>query len=689
MVMGHYKKTPAIYTIPPDQPFLKALVQKIIEETKGDPLKLSDYTIVLPTRDACDAFKEIFNELSDQEFAILPNLVTPSDMDSHTTSLRFSERPALAQKIENIPKSVSALERQIHLAKSIMKQPDVAPSFTKAFKLAGELGRFLDDIDRQEKNVSDIANLVSDKHKKQWQKTVGFLESVLGDWDKHLKDNNLTNPEIRRRSVIEAYTDYLKQNKTKKPVLIAGFNAADPALARLFQAVGDLPAGKIILPALHKTIDEESWNALEETHPQYSLKKILGLFGVERQQVEDWPRYIPKEGTSFSRVRNTVVTGAARRRLLTESLRPAVTAEQWSKLDPVVSTPKQAANRNRKTGTARIKKARSNYIDAKALTGMDLVTCGTSQEEASVIALKMREVLEVEGRTATLVTSDRTLARRVSARLRYWQIEVPDSAGQELNNTRVGTLFSLTAAMAHENLAPIPLLECLKHPLVSLGDGEREFRQKIYALEDYMLRGPRPSGGFKGLKQGLKSAFNEKSRRRPRNKKMLQKEYTKLNKWLTSFEKEAKGFVNLMRLKKPQSFENILKAHIEFVEKMAEPAPDAETPNIWRTADGRSMSNFLKRVLKTAKDVPDMTGADYTAFLNTLMSGTKAKNTHNAHPYLKILSPAQARLIKPDIMIIGGLNEGVWPPKPAENMWMSTEMMRDMGLETTDQQMGQ
>ena len=46
--------------------------------------------------------------------------------------------------------------------------------------------------------------------------------------------------------------------------------------------------------------------------------------------------------------------------------------------------------------------------------------------EALALALRMRAALEVQGRTAALVTRDRQLARRVAAELRRWGIEVDD-----------------------------------------------------------------------------------------------------------------------------------------------------------------------------------------------------------------------------------------------------------------------
>jgi len=54
-------------------------------------------------------------------------------------------------------------------------------------------------------------------------------------------------------------------------------------------------------------------------------------------------------------------------------------------------------------------------------------------------------VLETPEATGLLVTPDRSLARRVAAELRRWDIEIDDSAGVPLNQTAPGTLLRLIA----------------------------------------------------------------------------------------------------------------------------------------------------------------------------------------------------------------------------------------------------
>ena len=52
----------------------------------------------------------------------------------------------------------------------------------------------------------------------------------------------------------------------------------------------------------------------------------------------------------------------------------------------------------------------------------------------------MREVLETPGKTAALITPDPSIARRVSAELARWGVEVEDSAGRTLGQSEAGAL---------------------------------------------------------------------------------------------------------------------------------------------------------------------------------------------------------------------------------------------------------
>ena len=58
------------------------------------------------------------------------------------------------------------------------------------------------------------------------------------------------------------------------------------------------------------------------------------------------------------------------------------------------------------------------------------------------------------------------------------------------------------------------------------------------------------------------------------------------------------------------------------------------------------------------------------------------------HPRLQIWGPLEARLQHADCMILGGLNEGVWPPAARGDPWMSRPMRADFGLPPPELRIG-
>src|SRR5688500_1906409 len=189
------------------------------------------------------------------------------------------------------------------------------------------------------------------------------------------------------------------------------------------------------------------------------MKTLMDRIGVARSEVQLWP----SSGRAAS--------PAVRTRSIAHAMTAADFSDKWNGLKPA----------------------------ERRLTGIRAAELPDPAAEAQAIALALREAVETPGRTAALVTPDRVLAERVSALLRRWGIEADDSAGQPLSQSAAGTLLLGIAAAAAEDLAPVPLLALLKHPLVG-GEGEDRLRwlEAVRGL-DLKLRGPRPAAGLDGL----------------------------------------------------------------------------------------------------------------------------------------------------------------------------------------------
>jgi len=63
-----------------------------------------------------------------------------------------------------------------------------------------------------------------------------------------------------------------------------------------------------------------------------------------------------------------------------------------------------------------------------------------------------------------------------------------------------------------------------------------------------------------------------------------------------------------------------------------------------------------------------------------LMRGKVVRARYGTDPRLQILGPLEARMVDADLIILGGLNEGVWPAAPSVEPFLSRGMRKKLGL---------
>jgi len=623
------KEIPTVVTIPAGQSFADSLAQGLLDQAGGDPFKLSESLILLPSRRACRTLREAFLRITNGAPLLLPQMQPVGDVDADDIALLLAAE-ADAAEVLNLPPAISPLERQLLLAQTVQKF-NPTQSFDQAVALAQDLGRFLDEVQTEGKSFSALESLVPDEFALHWQKTIQFLKILTEYWPAILQSRGVIDVAERRNKLIDAQLRAWQRHPPQHPVIAVGPTGASPAVHELLKLAGRLPQGLIVLPGLDREMDEESWEKIGDDHPQHNLKALLEHFGVVRSSVGDWQLAKPP------------VVNSARVRLMSEALRPAETTEQWRQL---------------KTGD----------IPPQALDGFTRIDCDTPQEEADVIALIMRHALEEPAKTVALITPDRRLARRVSLSLRRWGIEIDDSGGQPLTEVAVGSWLMLVAEMAEEELAPVTLLSCLKHSVMAANMPANELRQMVYQLDELVLRGVRPSSGFAGLRDAVLKLDEQKPAR------------AALLTWLDAIQAQAGEFVDLMAAKTPLPFRQLLDTHIAIAERLAATESKPGADRLWHAEAGDSASKFLTQLRAAAHTVPDLPPSNYLSLIGQLLKSVTVRKNYGAHPRVAIMGQIEARLHSADMVILGGLNEGTWPALPPHDPWMSRPMRKKFGL---------
>ncbi|HLO78953.1 MAG TPA: double-strand break repair protein AddB, partial [Magnetospirillum sp.] len=293
------------------------------------------------------------------------------------------------------------------------------------------------------------------------------------------------------------------------------------------------------------------------------------------------------------------------------------------------------------------------------------------REEAGAIALILRQALEADGRTAALVTPDRTLARRVSAELERWGLVIDDSAGRPLSTSEPGTFLRLVAEMVADDFSPHATLACLKHPLAAGGDEPAPFRALVRRLETTALRGARPAPGIAGLKAAAKDG--------------------KVRDGLDRLDAVLAPFIAVMAAE-TVPLADLIRTHMEAAEALAGTALLPGPARLWKGEAGEALAAWAGDLATAAEAVrplfPAIPPRHYPALFDQLLSGQVVRQAWGSHPRLFLWGPMEARLQQADVMVLGGLNEGTWPGEAEADPWMSRPMRQAFGLPAPERKVG-
>lgn len=618
-----------VFSIGIDRRFADELAAGVLAEYGGDPLALADVLILVPTRRSVRALRDAFLRAADGKPTILPRIAPIGDVEEdglgESAGLDFpGEGAALV-----LPTAIDGAEREALLAQLVAAFRDehgqaIAQSAAQALKLARELAGLIDELAIDGVPFERLESLVEGGFADHWRRTLTFLAIVGEHWPKVLAERGQIDTLDRRTCAIRALAERWRRHPPPAPVIAAGSTGSQPATRALLAVIAGLPQGAVVLPGLDRDMDDGSWSKLEPSHPQFGLQELLGTLGCQRRDVAEWPGH---------------AGDPARRLLVAELMRPAETTDAWSR--PA----------------------------AAALDHVTRADCATPHQEALVIALALREALAHPARTAALVTPDRDLARRVAAELRRWSIEIDDSAGQPLADTAPATLLRALVAAVESHFAPVDLLALLKHPLCSLGLSRQALLDAARRLDRKCLRGLKPSPGLAAVGALADAAdFGAEVDRR------------QVVDLIERVAGATAPLVSLMADGAPP------RALIDATIAAAEQAASAEV--LWSGEAGEALAEVLARLRAAWEGRPAVAGGEWPALLTAMLAPQAIRPRFGRHPRLAIWGPLEARLQRADLLVLGGLNEGTWPPAVETGPWINRPMRAALGLPQPERRIG-
>ena len=440
-------------------------------------------------------------------------------------------------------------------------------------------------------------------------------------------------------------------------MIAAGSTGAAPANADLLAVIAGLPRGAVVLPGLDLELAEEAWVEVGEQHPQGAMKRMLVRAGVTRDEVRTWP-----DSPDSS-------AGRWRRRIINEALRPAEATSDWTR---------QIAKLQEEGDKAGVDPF------AEGLKGLSVVAARDEEQAAATAALLLREALDTPGRTAALITPDQGLARRVSARLSRWGVEVDSSAGIPLADAPIGVLIALAAKAALDPSDPVLLLAILKHPLVRLGMEPAAFDRAQGALERLGLRGPRreDDGWIETCLERALQPRNDQTEVSPRQADDVADARSLLALLRSALALAGDAFGGGPAL--PQAAARGLVSALEVL------AADAtgEVGALWSGPDGEAAVELLAAMINEGSSLPPARPRDFGNLVQFLLNGAVVRATRAAHPRLKILGAIESRMVSADLLILAGLEEGVWPQGAPVDPFLSRPMRVALDLPPPERRIG-
>ncbi|MGB0903677.1 MAG: double-strand break repair protein AddB, partial [Mangrovicoccus sp.] len=528
-----------------------------------------------------------------------------------------------------LPPARDKLTRQLDLTTLISRlieaAPDLAPP-AAAFDLAGSLAALLDEAQGEGVALDKILGLNVADASGHWQRSLQFLRIIAG-----MEGGEALDPEALQRRKIQALAQYWASFPEERPVIIAGSTGSRGTTALLMQAVARLPQGAIILPGYDFDMDDTQWRRLThpdaiEDHPQYRFAALLQDLGIGPQDVQPWT--------------DDLAPNPARNRLISLSLCPAPVTDRWLLDGPALGDLRQASD------------------------GLSLISAPDAPREALAIALAMRDAVE-RGKSVALISPDRMLTRRVAAALDRWRITADDSAGEPLAQTAVGRLLRHVAELMGAQTSSEALLVLLKHPACHQGAGRGDHLRLTRDLELHLRR---KAVAFPGQADLTRALGDDAAA-------------TAWIRWICQI-------LDQLRAAESGSLAELTATLTSTAEALAMGSDPQGELKLWDGKDGSEAHKQLTALSAAAENHPDLQSAfDFRMILRGLLSG-EVRDPLASRPDVMIWGTLEARVHGADLVILGGLNEGIWPEQPNPDPWLNRQMRREAGLLSPERRVG-
>ncbi len=376
-----------IYSIANTEDFFQTFTSHLFSKNVG-----YNDLVILPSRRACRKLERYFYKNSKDNLRVIPNLTTFSDL---------IENPHLL--LNFCPNLDITPVRQINKYELYFLVCDLLKSENIDLSFASDFISFINKFYTFANTAEEVKGSSTYNLLKKFENKLNAAELVL--------------PPVARRIFFErisyAFSDY---NNSIHIVIPIEYIPANRELVLSLAANSNV---HLYLQGLDYTLPRELWDDLEQSHPQWSFKKLLESLAVDKEDVVSLGKSNTVDPSSIIMLPNNKL-------------------DLWGSFPEVVRD-------------------------------ITLLTCEDRYQEINIISLIIREAIELGYKSIAVISENQFFNNSLKQKLLYWSIIPNDTNEDLLKNSASANLFLVLLDLIKE-FSAINVLSVLKHSCSKLKD---------------------------------------------------------------------------------------------------------------------------------------------------------------------------------------------------------------------------
>ncbi len=284
------------------------------------------------------------------------------------------------------------------------------------------------------------------------------------------------------------------------------------------------------------------------------------------------------------------------------------------------------------------------------------IECDDEAVSSKLISLIVSEKHK-ENKSIAVISPDIGLTNRLKVDFENYGISADFSSGKSGSEILIGQLFLRIAKFIKTKNNPIDILSLLKHKWVYFGESEFNHKLFVSILENDVFSGLYLVNDLTELPSFIDRIATE------RHKKFS-------DEFLIWIDK----LVKLNEVKKEESCFNQI---LDIFDKLTIDDKGQQDSEIYSDESKQVLIKLEESQNNIEKILTDLDWDDYISLLNQTLSGISIREAKDTNIF--VMGTQEARMIKTDIIILAGLNDGLFPKLGFSHPWLNNKMADKIG----------